>query len=435
MPDLDAILIGTWPYLHCEATCAALEAGKHVLCEARMAVSAQEAHRMLEAVRASELVAAAHANEGLAPVDVERFWADQEAARADPFGEHIPQCPLGIMMSRECVFAELGIEEDPRRYAHDEDWRLSLNKAYNDRAEKIVGRRLLSEEARDPRLRYPPIGGLHDVFEARNEWHAGSWWLGQSAHNRDELKALLDRVEQKDIRSVVLPENWDEEKGRLTGRGIKPPLYRSQRGPVTFATSIYGVENLIFLILDNPDLAVRLRDAILNSMLEIGRVLDEEAGYTPQSAPHGFRFADDNCGLLTPQMYELFGYPVLKGIWERYSPNPEDRRYQHSDSDMTHIVPILGRLELTGTNFGPKVMVDHIRRHCPRAVIYGQLAPFTFSRNDEEGIVSEFLRDFQMARDKRGLVFSTAGSINNGSRLSGMRLVMAAIQRYGRHDS
>ena len=56
MPDLDAILIGTWPYLHCEATCAALEAGKHVLCEARMAMNAQEAHHMLEAVRAAGLV-------------------------------------------------------------------------------------------------------------------------------------------------------------------------------------------------------------------------------------------------------------------------------------------------------------------------------------------------------------------------------------------
>jgi len=42
-------------------------------------------------------------------------------------------------------------------------------------------------------------------------------------------------------------------------------------------------------------------------------------------------------------------------------------------------------------------------------------------------------RDFGQAREKRGLNFTTAGSINNGSRLSGMRLLMAAIQRYGRY--
>lgn len=46
--DIDAVMIGTWPNLHCEVTCAAIKAGKHVLCEARMARDAAEAHRMWE---------------------------------------------------------------------------------------------------------------------------------------------------------------------------------------------------------------------------------------------------------------------------------------------------------------------------------------------------------------------------------------------------
>ena len=49
--DLDAIVIGTWPYLHCQATCMALNAGKHVLCEARMAMNEREAEQMLRASR------------------------------------------------------------------------------------------------------------------------------------------------------------------------------------------------------------------------------------------------------------------------------------------------------------------------------------------------------------------------------------------------
>jgi predicted dehydrogenase len=50
-PNVDAIVIGTWPYLHCPITLAALEAGKHVLTEARMSLTAAEAHRMLAAAR------------------------------------------------------------------------------------------------------------------------------------------------------------------------------------------------------------------------------------------------------------------------------------------------------------------------------------------------------------------------------------------------
>lgn len=101
---------------------------------------------------------------------------------------------------------------------------------------------------------------------------------------------------------------------------------------------------------------------------------------------------------------------------------------------MGHLLPLLGELDMTGTNFGPTVSVSDIRRNCPNAVIDGQLAPFTYSRNDTVNIVSEFLRDFDLTRETRGLNFATAGSINNGTRLTSMRLAMAAIQRYGRFE-
>jgi predicted dehydrogenase len=48
---IDAVLIGTWPYMHKAITIAALESGRHVLCQARMANNAAEAHDMLNASR------------------------------------------------------------------------------------------------------------------------------------------------------------------------------------------------------------------------------------------------------------------------------------------------------------------------------------------------------------------------------------------------
>jgi len=55
--DVDAVCIGTWPNTHAELAIAALRAGKHVLCEARMARNTAEAEAMLaEARRRPELV-------------------------------------------------------------------------------------------------------------------------------------------------------------------------------------------------------------------------------------------------------------------------------------------------------------------------------------------------------------------------------------------
>lgn len=49
--DIDAVVIGTWPYMHQPVTLAALAADKHVLCEARMAMNATEAREMWQAAR------------------------------------------------------------------------------------------------------------------------------------------------------------------------------------------------------------------------------------------------------------------------------------------------------------------------------------------------------------------------------------------------
>ena len=46
---IDAVLIGTWPYMHKDITLAALDSGRHVLCQARMANNAAEAREMLAA--------------------------------------------------------------------------------------------------------------------------------------------------------------------------------------------------------------------------------------------------------------------------------------------------------------------------------------------------------------------------------------------------
>ncbi len=377
---------------------------------------------------------------GMAPVDTEQFWRDNEIAGKDPFGKNIPQCPFGAILTHECVFAELGIEENYYRQEQDAAWALDLNRRYNDRAEAIVGRRLLNEKPRDPTRVWPSVKQLHDIFEATNEWEggpAGSWWLKQCVQTPYELACLLDRVEKRleRLREFLLPENWEEEKQRLCSLGVPPPLYRGQRGPCTFGCSIFGAENLLLLYYDDEGLFRRFSDVLGRAILERARILDEEAGYTPDIAPRGWSWADDNCCLFTPEMYEAFAMPIHRAIFGRYASAPEDRRFQHSDSAMAHLLPQLGELDLNGVNFGPTLRVSEIRRYLPHAVIHGQLAPFTYSRNEEANMVAEFLRDFGMARESRGLIFATAGSINNGTRLTSMRLLMAAVQRYGRFDT
>lgn len=80
---IDAICIGTWPYRHREYAVSALEAGKHVLTEARMAMDAAEAREMLAAaLRHPALVAQVVP----APFDLQSWRTVQRLAREGALG-------------------------------------------------------------------------------------------------------------------------------------------------------------------------------------------------------------------------------------------------------------------------------------------------------------------------------------------------------------
>ena len=370
------------------------------------------------------------------PVDLEQFWKDDDASHGQNcFDKNAPQVAMGIRMSDECVLAELNEEGNPWGHTPRER-RIELNKRYNDKAEQIVGRRLLRENFPTPDQLFPAYRQIGEVFGGEYVFDGNVTWLKGNCSTPKELEAQLDKIDRMDFRSFVLPKTWEQEKKRLYETyGLKPALWRKIRGPVTLATSIYGVDHFIFLYYDAPELYYRLRDTIQNVMHSYITLFDEEAGHPDNADAHSFYFNDDDCNLLTPEMYEEFGYPILKSVFERCCPGENDWRYQHSDSSMGHLLPILARLNLSGCNFGPTLTVREIRRYMPHTRIDGQLAPFTFMKNDEQAIIAEVKRDCEMAKenDLRGVNISTAGSINNGSLLTSMRAVMYAIQQYGRY--
>jgi predicted dehydrogenase len=110
--DIDAVCIGTWPYMHRTLVIAALEHGKHVLTEARMAMNAQEAREMLDASRRQHhLVAQVVPASPTFKVDV-------------TINELLAEGYLGDLLSVDLV-AQEGFMDLDRRYSWRHDSSLS----------------------------------------------------------------------------------------------------------------------------------------------------------------------------------------------------------------------------------------------------------------------------------------------------------------------
>lgn len=100
-PGIDTVLNALHNGLHCEWTCRALEAGKHVLCEKPLACNAGEAERMF---------AAAHANDRLLMEGfMYRFHPQIPAAVEQLAG-------VGHVRSIRCAYVGRGREKKNPRY-------------------------------------------------------------------------------------------------------------------------------------------------------------------------------------------------------------------------------------------------------------------------------------------------------------------------------
>jgi len=372
----------------------------------------------------------------LYPVDLPRFWRDNELSVDKPFSTDKPQVPMSLLTTEGCVWEELGMPKDPRYY-EDPEVHVRINRLYNDKAEEIVGRRILRETFVPPSEDLPRPLRIEELFGATittvegSEDIDGADWVRESVHSVRELEERLEGVAGTRLPDVVFAPGFQEGLERLRTRyGIEPRLGTGIRGPVTAAMSICGVENVIYWLIDYPEVMERFRDLLAAKIVELSTLLRKATG-----APmRGFSFSDDNCAMLNADLYERFGLPILRHVFAVFCPAEEDWRYQHSDSEMTHLLPLLARVHLHGANFGPTVDPAAIRRAMPRTVIYGQLPPFTFSRGSPEEIYAAVQRDIEAVGADGGLVVTTAGSVNPGSRLEGLRAVMYAIQKHGRYQ-
>jgi uroporphyrinogen decarboxylase len=261
----------------------------------------------------------------------------------------------------------------------------------------------------------------------------GTPWLERGIHNLDELRAKLGELENlsdTQLRALIFSSGGVIEKSPPKADGTPRQRGAFSRGPATMATSVLGTTEFLYLLVDQPAEMHRFFDALADVIIRYQKIIAAEAGVVVR----GYALTDDNCALLSPELYEEFCLPVLRRVFAAFAPTANDRRYQHSDSSMEHLLPILTRLNFSAVNFGPTIPAQVIRHHMPRAEIQGQIAPFTLRNKPAEAIIAEVRRDFDAVGADGGLLVTTAGSIAAGTSLQAIRTFMWAVQEHCRYD-
>ncbi|MCG9894171.1 MAG: uroporphyrinogen decarboxylase family protein [Fimbriimonadaceae bacterium] len=353
------------------------------------------------------------------PLDLGRFWQENEASVGRAFSTDKPRAPIFLPLDDHWLLDEMQVPSTVRFYS-DPAYRAEVHRACNDRCEEWIGLRPFSEAIPEPEP-----DRIEVLFGCRTEvLEGGTPWLEPGVSSPEELADLLDDLESLD----------DEGLRRRLGAGPPKPISGTSsawsRGPATVATSVLGTTEALLMTIDEEELMERFFCSLADLMVRRCRIVAAAQG----RSVFGIGIADDNCALFSPELYRRFCLPVWQTLAAELAGEPGAMRYQHSDSEMRHLLPILAGLNLTACNFGPTLPVRLIREHLPDTEIQGQIAPFTLRDGGPEAVEAEVRRDFEAVGGDGGLLMTTAGSIPAGTSLAAIRCFMESVDRICRYD-
>lgn len=137
-------------------------------------------------------------------------------------------------------------------------------------------------------------------------------------------------------------------------------------------------------------------------------------------------------GMLSPQLYREFIMDAEKQLYEKFSPNPRNRRFYHADYHMLHHLDTFQEMGVNEVNIDPYITASQILAKLPEAVVYGQIPPTkVLLYGTLEEVVACARRDIEQAGDGKHLVLSTAGSINPGTSFINLKAICYAVEKYG----
>lgn len=311
-------------------------------------------------------------------------------------------------------------------YYNNHEYRVNIHKKANEILYNALGRKFYPEDI------YPEPNPIRFeiIMGANYKITEGSTpWFESSVEEISDVKRLIERYQKIDIKEEILKDNLlerKEEYEKKTNKKIKWGQYT--RGPATIATSVIGTTNLCIFMIEEDDVIEEFYDILGVKLTEYLKTIRELSDNNSNS----IALLDDDCFLFSPKLYEKFCAPVLERLFNTFAPNPNDRRFQHSDSDMGHLMVILYQLGVNAVNFGPKIHPLDIRKAMPNARIHGQIPPFTLRNGTQQEIIDTIKRDMEVALIDGNFIATTAGSIAAGTPIENITTFIKAVCEFGK---
>lgn len=213
-------------------------------------------------------------------------------------------------------------------------------------------------------------------------------------------------------------------KRRIVDAGFCVPVV-SARGPLTIASFLRGVNDLMTDLVDEPERTLRLLD--VTTELAIGWLRAQIEAL--EGGVEGILILDDLAGFIGRRHYERFAHPFLKRICDAF---PADWvKVLHNDASVAVCLEMIPEAGFDVLNWGVDTpMPQACQRLGGRVTLMGNVPPLEVGvRGTPEQVQASALRSLREAGD-HPLILSFAGVTTTGTPPDNIRAMIRAWKEY-----
>ena len=353
-----------------------------------------------------------------------QFWKTNRECYK-PFSVNKPSVPLTIVLVEDWIKGEMGVKDNFRYYT-DIGYQQSVRKECSIKTVESLGL---------PITRFINMGStiFASIFGGRVLYRENSSpWIEPVIKNPSDVKSLFDIMRVKHILDCGQVKRWVEGYKMLSDNNGNDIYFGTYfHGMATVGCMLAGATNFLYMMTDYPEDTNLLMDIITEVAIKF---MDEMRCLTGESET-GLILANDDLGLLSPELYEKFCLIPELELFNYYSSSPLDMRGYHSDSSCPHLFGLLRELNLTDINLSPYTGVTELRKGFPDAVIHGQIPPLFLRSASIVEVIDCVKNTIEDAGSDGGVVISVVGCLNEGTPMDNILAIMWAIEQYGRYGS
>lgn len=177
-------------------------------------------------------------------------------------------------------------------------------------------------------------------------------------------------------------------------------------GPFTLASQLLGLENTLYLAIDDPERLGRLLDFTTSVIVQFGQAQIEAGAhlpvvFDPSASP----------AVIPPALFREFEMPRLRQIFQALKAKGAVANWLHIAGPAGPILPYYREAGVDIANFDYCVSLTEVQNQLPYTCLDGNIKSLSFVEGTPAEIRKESLKLLSYFRDRRGFILSSGCEI------------------------